>query len=162
MNTKNTHTTPLHVTNPNRTVIMIENNSQTKTPTDFPQQDFNPGYNSGQNIYGHGDTGISIAPDLHHRGHQSNSYVQPALQPVAEMQKSRLRNMIEMAQCCMGIYVSFVVLSFFQEKITRRPYGSGENESHFNFPLFLVFLQCMCNCATAYGSMFLFTFILKI
>jgi UDP-galactose transporter B1 len=133
-----------------KTVINIEQ-PHTRTPTDFPEHNFTNGYTNNNSS---GDTGISIGTDLHQRVHfQSQTYSHP-MNTISTAPKSRWKSMLEMAQCCMGIYISFVVLSFFQEKITRRPYGSDENKEFFNFPLFLVFLQCLCNSVTAYGKMY--------
>jgi len=38
-----------------------------------------------------------------------------------------------------GIYVSFIALGYFQERITKVPY----NSQYFDFPLFIVFINCL-------------------
>jgi hypothetical protein len=62
-----------------------------------------------------------------------------------------LAKVLDMSKCVAGIYASFMILSVYQERITRRPYG--EEEKFFNFPLFLVFVQCLCNSLVAYVKM---------
>ena len=74
-------------------------------------------------------------------------------EPAAE-HKSILKSAFEMVQCVGGIYVAFMVMSSYQEQITRRPYG--EDKDYFNFPLFLVFFQCVLNSIVAYGKLLLY------
>ncbi|KAL9656651.1 hypothetical protein ABK040_002922 [Willaertia magna] len=71
--------------------------------------------------------------------------------------KNILKTAFEMIQCVIGIYASFMIMGYYQEQITRRPYGGKEQEEsnnelieYFNYPLFLVFLQCVLNSIVAY------------
>ena len=66
--------------------------------------------------------------------------------------KSFLKSSFELIQVVVGIYATFMAMSSYQEQITRRPYG----DSYFNFPLFLVFLQCVLNYITAFGKLRLY------
>lgn len=59
---------------------------------------------------------------------------------------SLLSQVIDISKCVLGIYASFIVLSLLQERITRKPYD-GE---YFDYPLILVFFQCVFNALYAY------------
>jgi UDP-galactose transporter B1 len=65
--------------------------------------------------------------------------------------QSKLYQVLDMAMCIAGIYASFMIMSVYQERVTRRPYG--EDERKFKFPLFLVFAQCVLNSLVAYVRM---------
>jgi hypothetical protein len=127
--------------NPLQTQHVNPYNSRTIINIDQSSNSFNQGLGSfQQDSEESGDTKLSIG----------NSSPPTTVTPPALPQKTRLVRLFELSQVCAGIYASFFVLGFFQEKITRRPYG--ENQDHFNYPLFLVCLQCLCNAATAFGS----------
>ncbi|KAG2379579.1 hypothetical protein C9374_006696 [Naegleria lovaniensis] len=93
----------------------------------------------------------------------------PLLHAAAEKPiSSFLKSAFDLAQIVFGIYISFMIMSSYQEQITRTPYGGGEvlhssSSTHhhtttttssdaefFNFPLFLVFLQCALNAIVVF------------
>eukprot|EP00118_Oscarella_pearsei_P005139 m.23189 g.23189 ORF g.23189 m.23189 type:complete len:345 (+) comp28445_c0_seq2:31-1065(+) len=62
---------------------------------------------------------------------------------------ARMSDRMKLLVCFLGIFFSYLVFGFVQEKITRGSYGEGDGKERFTFFLFLVFVQCIINALVA-------------
>ncbi|KAF0974171.1 hypothetical protein FDP41_006781 [Naegleria fowleri] len=129
---------------------------------------------------GHYSPTFVFKPHHHYQKHHFPTTPIQTTSPLSTTEKplsSFLKSAFDLAQMVAGIYISFMIMSSYQEQITRTPYG-GDNDSSsstetstttnhhhhhsshdsssstssefFNFPLFLVFLQCALNALVVF------------
>ena len=58
---------------------------------------------------------------------------------------SFMKTVFSLIKVSSGVYISFVSFGYLQERITRSPYGDKKDPEYFDYPLFLVFVQCLTN-----------------
>lgn len=63
-----------------------------------------------------------------------------------------IREKLKLLRIAICIIVCHVIMGILQEKILKRPYGSGEKEERFTLPIAYVAAQCFSYAIIAKGS----------
>jgi solute carrier family 35 (UDP-galactose transporter), member B1 len=71
-------------------------------------------------------------------------------------EQSFMKTLISFTKVTLGVYISFVSFGYLQERITRSPYGDVKEPEYFDYPLFLVFVQCLTNSLYTLLSFYIF------